>query len=280
MPFRGTPFREMTGRVVQLVVEYDGSGFAGWQSQPEERTVQGELQRAVETMVRHPVEVSGAGRTDRGVHATGQSATFETTTAIPASSFASGLNRYLPPDVAVISASERPEGFHARFSAVGKHYRYLVRVARTRRVFIERRACRVPPPIDVGAMREAATALVGEHDFAAFATRSKDAPETTVRTVHAVTVRERPPLVVIDVVGRGFLYTMVRTIAGTLLEVGRGRRAASDVAAVLASRDRRRAGPTGEARGLCLCAVFYDQTELDEAVERVSRPRLDGETFV
>jgi tRNA pseudouridine38-40 synthase len=253
-------------RTIKLVLEYDGSGFAGWQAQSDMRTVQGELTRAVERMVNHAVEVAGAGRTDRGVHAAGQAASFSTASTIPPRGFLAGLNRYLPRDVAVVGVEEASADFHARRSAIGKHYRYSFLLSATRSALAGRWTSLVRGALDVEAMRRAGRLLEGEHDFAAFATRSRDRPASTVKTLHLVGAIERAPFVFVDVVGSGFLYNMVRTIAGTLLDVGRGKRRAGEIEEILRSRDRRRAGPTAEARGLCLREVFYDRTRLEAAV--------------
>ena len=255
-----------SSRTIKLTLQYDGVAFCGWQSQRDTRTVQGELAGAVETMVRRPVDLVGAARTDAGVHATGQVASFATTSSIPSRNFVSGLNRYLPSDVAVTQAEEVEVGFSARFSALGKWYRYSYFRGDTRDVFADRYAERVSRTLNVEAMRAAAPALVGEHDFAAFAARSKSPPATTVRSVYAVEVSESAPFLFVDVIGRGFLYNMVRIMAGTLVEVGRGKRSAHSIDGVLASRDRRQAGTTAEPQGLCLLDVFYDEARLQAAL--------------
>jgi tRNA pseudouridine38-40 synthase len=245
------------------VVEYDGTEFAGWQSQRRgPRTVEAVLAAALERLVRHPVVLYGAGRTDRGVHALGQTASFRTSTGIADARVFHGVNSYLPRDLRVRSVDTVPEGFHARHSALGKLYRYTFDRSPIRGAFSHRWACRVAQPLDLEAMRQAARFLIGEHDFASFATRSKGASATTVRTLHAIRIREGGAFVWIDVVGRSFLYNMVRTIAGTLAEVGRGRRRAPWVLDVLQGRDRRLAGPTAEPQGLCLIEVYYDKERL------------------
>lgn len=266
----------MSERKLKLVVEYDGSAYAGWQEQLRgPRTVQGELVGAVERIVRHPVVIHGAGRTDRGVHALGQVASLTTSRSIAVSNFQRALNSYLPPDIAIRSVSEVDPGFHARFSALGKHYRYTILRSPVRRVFASEWSVRHGGPLDVPAMRSAAGDLVGCQDFAAFATRSGNPPRTTWRTVHSVSVTEREPFVLLDVIGRGFLYTMVRTMAGTLLEVGEGKRSRTSLRDVLGSRERSRAGPTSPPQGLCLVRVFYEQDEIEATLARHARGIID-----
>lgn len=262
-----------SSRTIKLTLQYDGARFCGWQSQRDARTVQGELAGAVERMVRRPIELVGAARTDSGVHAIGQVASFATTSSIPCRNFVSGLNRYLPRDVAVTQAEDVEVDFSARFSALGKWYRYSFFTSNSRDVFADRYAWRVAQTLDLEAMRTAASGLVGEHDFVAFATRSKSPPATTVRSVHAVEVSASARFFFVDVIGRGFLYNMVRIMAGTLYEVGRGKRSADSLGAALASCDRRQAGTTAEPQGLCLREVFYDQERLQAAIVECRQAR-------
>jgi tRNA pseudouridine38-40 synthase len=244
-------------RTIKLTIEYDGTDFHGWQVQPGLRTVQGELQAALRQMTGEDRCARGAGRTDAGVHALGQVATFTTETAIPLEGFRRGLGRLTPPDIGIRAAEEVPEGFDARFSATGKRYRYRLLVAPAPSALRRHVTHWVVRPVDVDAMRAGAAHLVGRHDFAAMHA-ADDHREDAVRTVFSIDVRGEGDEVVIDVVGEGFLKNMVRIIAGTLLEVGTGKHAPAWIAEVLATRDRRRAGPTLPAQGLCLVEVLYE----------------------
>ena len=249
---------------VKLVLEYDGTAFHGWQRQQGVRTVEGALAEALRTLYRDDVELQGASRTDRGVHAFAQAVSFAADDSIPLDRLDIAINSHLPGDVRVRRADRVADDFNARFSAVGKHYRYLVQ-AGVERVFLSRFALslghrRRSENLDVDAMRRAGADLCGEHDFAAFQCQSDNAPVTTVRTVDAIDVWRDGPFLVFDVCGRSFLYKMVRSLVGTLLEIGRGRWPVDEAAAILSGRERRRAGPTAPAEGLTLAEVFYDET--------------------
>ncbi len=259
---------EPAARTLRLTLEYDGARFAGWQVQPDARTVQGELERALAELLRAPVRVAGASRTDAGVHALGQVASFETRATVTPERLQAGLNALLPDDVAVVAVDEAPPGFHARFWATGKHYRYRLLLGRARRPLEAQAAWHVPWALDLAAMQAAGARLVGTHDFASFASRP-DGDRDCTRTLFAVDVsraptpaaegaRAAPDVVHVDVRGDGFLYKMVRTIVGTLCQVGRGRLAPEGMDAVLAARRRRAAGPTAPAHGLFLVRVEHD----------------------
>ncbi len=289
-------------RVLRLWVEYAGGGFAGWQAQPGARTVQGELERALTVALRAPAQVNGASRTDAGVHALGQAASLETTSDLPTSKLQRAVNALLPDDVSVTAIDEVAPGFHARFAARGKHYRYRILCRAARSPLEAATAWHLPRPLDLEAMQAAADRLVGRHDFTALvgrasATDPSPAERDCVRTISMVQVGRQPlgvvavtpgrldapacsvaaplPVVTIDVVGDGFLYKMVRTIAGTLAQVGEGRLVPGDLDAVLASGDRRSAGPTAPPHGLFLVRVVYDDAPL--AVATVPRgDRAEG----
>ncbi|HVR73122.1 MAG TPA: tRNA pseudouridine(38-40) synthase TruA [Planctomycetota bacterium] len=266
-------------RKLKLTIAYDGTSFHGWQAQRELRTVQGVLENALDSLTGTEVSIEGASRTDRGVHALGQVASFETESPIPTERFAVVLNGRLPPDVRVTRADDVPLEFHARFSAVGKHYRYRLDRSDVPSVFNARYALHVPGPLDLEAMRAAAEVLTGEHDFASFQCSSGDPRERTVRRLDAIQVEVMENEWWIDVRGGSFLYKMVRTVAGTLLEVARGRWDASRVARALEARDRREAGPTAPGHGLCLVEVYHEPLVLRRALGYVSledAPRLDG----
>lgn len=243
-------------RTLRLVVEYDGTGLAGWQRQDGQPTVQGHLEDAFHAMTSQRVVVRGAGRTDAGVHAEGQVASVELASRIPALGFLRGLNSNLPPAIAVLEVADVRPGFNARFDARGKIYRYQVWNHPVRSPRFARHAWHVHDTLDLHAMREAAAVLTGEHDFRAF--RSADCDrKNTVRIIRRFEVRRDAALVALEVEGTAFLRNMVRILAGTLVAVGRGKMTAAEVAAVMASGDRTQAGMTAPARGLTLVKVIY-----------------------
>jgi tRNA pseudouridine38-40 synthase len=221
-------------------------------------TVQQHLEEALAQLLQHDVQVVGASRTDAGVHARGQVASFRTARPIPLHGIRRGLNSLLPDTIAVRDASEVPEDFHPRFSATGKHYRYTILARPERSPRHRDRAWHHPEPLDVQAMEEGARALIGEHDFSAFRAAGCTA-KTTMRRVDSIALTRRPPsLLEVDLRGNAFLRQMVRIIVGTLTEVGTGRRAPGQVAEILASKDRTQAGITAPAHGLELVEVRYD----------------------
>lgn len=236
----------------KIVLEYDGTDFAGWQIQPDARTVQGELARALATVLREPVRVTGAGRTDAGVHALGQVASFRAEADV-ASSLRS-INAVLPDDVVVREARVVNARFHARRDAVRRHYRYRMHPGP---VALERRTCLVVRPWpDVGAMREAARHLPGRRDFASFAS-SPEPDESTDCLLERVDIIEEDSFLNVEVTANRFLRKMVRTLVGTLLEVGWGNRPPEWIPEVIAARDRRVAGPVIAPQGLFLVRVDY-----------------------
>lgn len=262
----------------RLLLAYDGTDFHGWQRQEPPgmeplRTVQGELQRVVQDVVREPLTVVGASRTDSGVHARGQVAAFDAADMrVPLDRLPDALNARLPGDIEVRAASAATSDFDPISGCVSKCYSYTLvhgdMCARTpgrAGVFERRFTAAVRPRLDALAMRAAGGCMVGTHDFRAFA-HDPDARETTVRTVHTLTVIERAPgLVRIEVSGGGFLHHMVRILVGTLVEVGRGRIAASDVPAIIAGRERSAAGPTMPPEGLCLEWIHYPAERAEAA---------------
>jgi tRNA pseudouridine38-40 synthase len=246
-------------RHIRLVVEYDGTALCGWQRQDNGPTVQGHLEAALGKLLAHEVAIVGASRTDAGVHARGQVASFRTERAIPLHGIRRGLNSLLPDAIAIREAAEASEDFHPRFSATGKHYRYTIYHCPDRSPRWRERAWHQPDPMSIEAMREGAAALVGEHDFAAFRATGC-AAKTTIRRIESIDVAADAEVLAIDVRGNAFLRNMVRILVGTLVEVGCGRRPPSQVAEIVASRERTRAGITAPAHGLELVEVRYDGT--------------------
>jgi tRNA pseudouridine38-40 synthase len=243
-------------RRVKLVVEYDGTDYCGFQIQPGCATVQGALERALAKVVQHPVRVSGASRTDAGVHALGQVVALDTINPLPLERLARATNEALPASVSVVSAEEAPAGFHPRYDAVGKEYVYRLATGPRVSPFAARWVWHLVASLDVAAMQQGADALVGRHDFGAFEAAG-GVSRDPVRTVERLEWRGAEDGLELSVRGDGFLYMMVRNIVGTLVEVGLGRRAAGWAGEVLASRDRGQAGQTAPARGLCLVQVLY-----------------------
>jgi tRNA pseudouridine38-40 synthase len=244
-------------RNVQLTLEYDGTSFHGWEASPGVRSVKGVLIEALASFLGAPPDLAGASRTDAGVHALGQVASFQARLPFPVARLPRVLNDALPPDVRVRAAEEQPGDFHARFSATGKHYRYWLARGAVASAFGNRYALHYPWRLDLDAMREAAAFFPGERDFASFQCASKTTRETTIRTVYQVGIFEWGEHLAFDVTGRSFLYRMVRCMVGTLLEVGRGKWAPRRVAEALAGRSRAGAGPTAPAHGLFLIGVAY-----------------------
>lgn len=243
----------------KLTLCYDGTRYLGWQRLGGEdagRTIQGKLEAIVEKLTGQAVEVHGSGRTDAGVHAEGQVASFRTSYDTTPEELLAYMNRYLPEDIAVLAVEEAPERFHARLHARAKTYRYVIRNADAPDPFRARYEYRVTEPLDLQAMREAAAIFVGTHDFRELCA-SKRTKKSTVRTIYSIDVAREGALITIAYRGDGFLYNMVRILTGTLIEVGLGRRTAQSVTALLDTDRRQRAGYTAPAKGLTLVSVEY-----------------------
>jgi tRNA pseudouridine38-40 synthase len=241
---------------LRAVVEYDGTDFSGWQRQPEQRTVQGVLEDAIREMTGESVFVRAAGRTDAGVHADGQVASFDLEAEIPLHGLLRGLNTILPVDVALVEVTEAAPDFDARFSARGKVYRYTVWSHFVRSPRRHRQAWHVRQPLDMAAIRAAAALLVGEHDFRAF--RASDCDRrTTRRIIRRLEIERQGALLTFDIEATAFLKNMVRILVGTLVDVGRGRLDAETVARMLTTGDRTTGGMTAPACGLTLLRVIY-----------------------
>ena len=243
-------------RRFRLTVEYDGTAYCGWQRQINGPSVQAVLEDALTALTHAPVSVTGSSRTDAGVHALALCAHFDSATRIPPEKLAFALNTMLPPDVRIRESSLAPEGFHARYAACGKVYRYAFDNARHAHAVGRQYAAHVPVPMDAMVMDAAAQALCGTHDFAAFAA-SGSVAKSTVRTIYRAQVRREGDRVTLTVLGDGFLYNMVRIIAGTLMEIGTGKREPGAIARAIATGDRLALGQTAPAQGLTLCAVLY-----------------------
>lgn len=241
----------------KLTIQYDGTRYDGWQRQGStDNTIQGKLEGVLSRLAGQPVEVHGAGRTDAGVHALGQVASAKLPGGYAPQEIESYVNQYLPEDIAVTAVEEADDRFHARLSAKGKVYRYSLRVGAVPDVFRRKYQYRVEGPLDVEEMERAAELLCGTHDFRSFCS-NKRYKKSTVRTVHAIDIRQDGADMTITCRGDGFLYNMVRILTGTLLEVGLGERKAEEMPTILAALDRTAAGKTAPAQGLCLVEVEY-----------------------
>ncbi len=259
-------------RNIFIKIAYDGTDFSGWQRQPGRRTVCGELEEVMSRVLGAPVSLSGASRTDAGVHACGQTASFTGIYGIPTERIPKAVNDALArdrlervSDVEILSAEEKPEGFHARFSSTGKRYIYRISNAPKTDVFKHRSHFQVTRPLDVSLMREAAEYIKGEHDFACFQSAGGTPRETTVRNVYRLDVLEKGgfgtggSLIDIVIEGNGFLYNMVRIISGTLAEAGLGKRTPESVLQAIEAKDRSLAGFVAPPQGLYLDEVFYQE---------------------
>lgn len=246
-------------RHFKATLAYDGTDFYGWQVQPDRQTVQGELRRVLAEIEGGPVDVQGAGRTDAGVHALGQVASFALANPIPAENLLKALNRLLPDTVRILSLEAVPSSFHARHSARGKLYEYRIWRGDICPPFDVRYFYHHPYPLDETAMRRAAAEFAGTHDFRSFVASGGGEIESTVRSISLSTLNRDREKLIYQVQGNGFLYHMVRNIVGTLLEVGRGRLQPDNMEVILRRRQRSAAGATAPAKGLFLVRVDYEE---------------------
>lgn len=246
---------------VKMTVAYDGTNYCGWQIQPNGVTIEQKLNEALTDLFGFEIKVTGASRTDSGVHSLGNVCIFDVETRMPAEKISYALNQRLPEDIAVVGSCQVPDTFHPRFSKSRKTYEYRILNRRfpepTRRLdtyFFHY-------PLDVARMQEAARYLVGEHDFKSFASVHMQS-ETSVRTIYSCDVAKENDIITIRVTGNGFLYNMVRIIAGTLIKVGCGDLTAGQIPEILSARDRSAAGPTAPAHGLTMIGLAYEEGEV------------------
>ena len=251
--------RGLNLRNIKLVLEYNGSPFSGFQRQPGKSTIQEVLEKALASFFDRKVKIAAAsGRTDAGVHAVGQIVNFKISSAHNLWQIQKGLNALLPPSVVVKAIKEVPADFHARYSARSKIYEYRIWNHSCRSPLIAGCSFHVPSSLDIAAMRKAAKTVVGKHDFRSFTSVSALKKGTScVRTIKRFQIKRQGHLIVMLVEADGFLYHMVRNMAGTLLEVGRGKRKSGDIAAILKAKDRRFSGMTAPSEGLTLIKVSY-----------------------
>lgn len=244
-------------RNIKLTIEYDGTNYHGWQIQKNAVTIQEHVEKALSRLLGVQTGVTGCSRTDVGVHAYGQVAHFFTESTIPGEKFSYALNNLLPEDIVVQTSEEVPEDFHSRYASKGKKYRYLICNTAHQSALMRNRACHVRPELDFEQMGKAAAHFVGEHDFAAFQATGGQV-RSTVREIYSMSVRKKEDkLIELEVSGNGFLYNMVRIIAGTLIYVGMGKLSESDIPGIIGGLDRTKAGKTAPAQGLYLMEIYY-----------------------
>ncbi|MBU4477945.1 MAG: tRNA pseudouridine(38-40) synthase TruA [Candidatus Omnitrophica bacterium] len=254
----------MKHRNILITIEYDGTDYQGWQAQrrlPCAATVQETIENVLQRVLQNKIPLIGSGRTDAGVHAKGQRAHFKAVLKLGLPQLKKALNALLPGDIRIVRIRFVPDEFHARYDAKWKLYRYTVHNAICHSVFSRRYAMHFSQPLDVDSMRKAAGLLIGRHDFRSFQASDRVARDA-VRTIKRIAVKKQGALIYIDIEADGFLYNMVRNIAGTLIEIGRGKIPAASMKKILAAKDRRLAGPTAPAQGLCLIKVVYEKGTL------------------
>ncbi len=244
-------------RNIKLILEYDGARYHGWQRQKNAPTIQEALETALARLTGEAIRVMGSGRTDAGVHALGQAAHFHTASRLPLSAFINGLNSLLPLDIAVLDAAEAAPDFHARKSARAKTYAYHILNRPLRSPLHMKYTWWIAQAMNLTAMQAAAQALRGEHDFSAFQASGSSIKNPVRVVTRAEWVQQPPDLLIFTITANGFLRGMVRSLVGTMVEVGRGKRPPEDLAELLQTGERRRAGPTAPPQGLFLVEVVY-----------------------
>jgi len=244
-------------RNIKLLIEYDGTNYRGWQVQPDGPTIQGMLEEKLSRLTSERIHVIGSGRTDSGVHALGQVTHFRTQSQMDIRTIQRALNSLLPPDIVIREVEEVDEGFHARKQSKSKVYEYRILNRNLRSAFHRGYVWHIPQKLNLEEMKKATQSLIGEHDFSAFRTVGSPTRTTVRRVIRGEWKRGRDGLIRFEIEANGFLKQMVRSIIGTLVEIGRGKRKASDLRKVLNSKDRKEAGPTAPAQGLFLKEVKY-----------------------
>lgn len=243
-------------RNIKLVIEYDGNKFGGWQKQPTKLNIQGEIEQAIKEITGENVELNASGRTDAGVHSLGQVANFKTDSKIDIEKFAIAINSKLKKSIVIKSAEEVSDDFHARYSCKGKKYRYVINNSHQGTAIYRALECHIPQKLNVKNMQKAAKCFEGEHDFKGFRA-SGTSSKNSVRTIYKAEVKEKAERVTIELTGNGFMYNMVRIIAGTLVDVGLGKIKPNEIPEIITLKDRNKAGKTLPAHGLYLVEVYY-----------------------
>ncbi len=243
-------------RNIKLTIEYQGKDFNGWQKQPNKLNIQGEIERAIGSITGEEIDLIGSGRTDAGVHSLGQVANFKTNSTLPIEKFALAINSRLKKSIVIKHAEEVEEQFHSRYSVHSKKYRYVINNSSTGTAIYRELEYQFPLPLNIEKMQQAAKYLEGEHDFSAFKA-SGTSSKNSVRKIFKAEVEKQDERVYIELTGSGFLYNMVRIIAGTLLDVGTGKIQPEEIPEIIKSKDRKKAGKTLPAVGLYLVEVTY-----------------------
>ncbi|MDD3375535.1 MAG: tRNA pseudouridine(38-40) synthase TruA [Candidatus Omnitrophica bacterium] len=250
-------------RTIKLTVEYDGTKFSGWQIQAKgERTIQGEIKKALEKILNEKITLIGSGRTDQGVHAIGQVAHFTTNSLLDPKRIGKALNTKLPSDIVVLKSVKVKNDFHAQYGAQSKIYRYTILNRDAPSAYAKNFCHHCPQKLDLNAMKKATTKFLGKKDFASVAAmdvakRKSGKIIDTIRTIKKINIQKKKNIITIDIEATGFLYKMVRNITGTLIQVGLGKISPNQIPEILKARNRKLAGPTGPAKGLCLLKVKY-----------------------
>lgn len=243
-------------RNIKLTIEYDGKKFGGWQKQPSKLNIQGEIEQAISEIVSESVELIASGRTDSGVHALGQVANFKTNSNIPIEKMAIAINSKLKKSIVIKRAEEVPENFHARYNCKGKKYRYVINNSSQGTAIYRDLEYYIPQKLDIEKMKQAIKYFEGEHDFKGFRA-SGTSSKNSVRIIYKAEVIKKDEKIIIELTGNGFMYNMVRIIAGTLVDVGLGKILPEDIPDIILSKDREKAGKTLPGYGLYLVEVYY-----------------------
>lgn len=245
-------------RNIRLTIEYDGRDFNGWQKQPTKLNIQGEIERAIEMITGEQVDLTASGRTDAGVHSLGQIANFKTESTLPIDKFAIAINSKLKKSIRILKAEEVDERFHSRYNCKQKTYRYIINNSEHGSAIYRNLEYYVPVKLNVKEMKKAIKHFEGEHDFKGFKA-SGTSSKSSVRTIYKTDIKTENDRIIIELTGNGFLYNMVRIIAGTLVDVGLGKIKAEDIPEIIKSGDRQKAGKTLPPQGLYLVKVEYDK---------------------
>ncbi|TYQ15151.1 UNVERIFIED_CONTAM: tRNA pseudouridine38-40 synthase [Acetivibrio alkalicellulosi] len=241
---------------IKLIIEYEGTNYHGWQIQKNAKTVQSTIEKAIKGLTGEEIKLTASSRTDFGVHAYGQTANFKTHSSIPADRFSYALNKMLPDDIVIKQSEEVEIDFHARYNAKGKKYRYIIYNSQFPSAILRNRAYHIPFKLNFENMKEGASFFCGTHDFSAFKS-SGSSVKTSIRTITEISLVKNEDIIKMEIAGDGFLYNMVRIIAGTLVDVGMGRIESKDIIGIIEGRDRKKAGRTAPAQGLYLLEVYY-----------------------
>jgi tRNA pseudouridine38-40 synthase len=242
-------------RNIMITIQYDGSKYYGWQKQNDSPGIQNIIEDSIYKITKENIELISSGRTDRGVHAIGQVANFKTESKIIVDKIPAAINSSLPEDISIIDAKEVDENFHSRYCAKGKRYRYVIYNNKYKNPIYRKYSYHVKYDLNFEKMKEESKYLIGEHDFIGFRSTGSSA-KTTIRTIYDIELKKEGDFIVLEVEGKGFLYNMVRIIAGTLIDIGRGRITES-LKDIIESKERSRAGHTAHANGLFLKKVYY-----------------------